>query len=74
MEVLRLRAELAELKELHERDRAAADKRLADLQGQKDSVDAQYQSLLGRVTTIRTTLGERMKADAVSPPGSRLSC
>ena len=60
----------AELKKLqaeleHER------RRVTEVQEQKDSADAAYKTLLGRVSTIRTTLGERMKADAVclsTPP------
>jgi chromosome segregation ATPase len=65
LEVLKLQTELEEVKEQREKDKLEAENRIAEIQRQKDSVDVQYQSLLGRVTTIRTTLGERMKADAV---------
>jgi predicted nucleic acid-binding Zn-ribbon protein len=33
----------------------------------KDHFESQYNNLLGRVNTIKTTLGNRLKADAVSP-------
>lgn len=65
-ELQRLRNELEDEREQRARDAADAEERIAELQEQKESLDAQYQNLLGRVSTIRTTLGERMKADAVS--------
>lgn len=61
--------ELQDLRGRVEEERKArqnAEKQAAHVQEQKDNVDAQYRNLLGRVSTIRTTLGERMKADAVS--------
>jgi DNA repair exonuclease SbcCD ATPase subunit len=65
VELQTLRRNLEEEREEHEKARLEHEKRLAEMQEQKDNVDAQYQSLLGRVSTIRATLGERMKADAV---------
>ncbi|RMZ75694.1 hypothetical protein DV738_g5346, partial [Chaetothyriales sp. CBS 135597] len=37
---------------------------LQESQGEKEHAEEQYQSLLGRVNTIRSQLGERLKADA----------
>lgn len=71
-ELQKLRNELEDERELRARDAADAEERIAELQEQKENLDAQYKNLLGRVSTIRTTLGERMKADAVS--SSRSSC
>jgi hypothetical protein len=66
LELQKLRSELEEERELHEKTRAEAERRIKEIQEAKEGVDAQYSKLLGRVSTIRTTLGERMKADAVS--------
>jgi DNA repair exonuclease SbcCD ATPase subunit len=40
-------------------------KRLREVEEAKEHLDGQYKTLLGRVSTIRSTLGERLKADAV---------
>jgi dsDNA-specific endonuclease/ATPase MutS2 len=66
VELAKLRSELEEERELHETTRVEAERRVKEIQEAKEGVDAQYSALLGRVSTIRTTLGERMKADAVS--------
>ncbi|KAF1849676.1 uncharacterized protein K460DRAFT_1879 [Cucurbitaria berberidis CBS 394.84] len=39
----------------------------------KDHFETQYKNLLGRVNTIKTSLGDRLKADAVSSP-RRMAC
>lgn len=67
-ELLKLRAELEELKEQREKENKEAEERIEEIRKQKEQADGQYQTLLGRVATIRQTLGERMKADAVSYP------
>lgn len=36
--------------------------------GEKDHLETQYRSLLGKLTTMRSTLGEKLRQDAVSPP------
>ncbi|KAI5812572.1 putative Golgi matrix protein [Pyronema omphalodes] len=64
MELLKLKAELEELKELREKENKEAEERIEEVRKQKEQADGQYQTLLGRVATIRQTLGERMKADA----------
>ncbi|KAA8910408.1 hypothetical protein FN846DRAFT_539826 [Sphaerosporella brunnea] len=64
LELQRLHNELEAEKEAHVRAKTDAEKRIREIQEAKESVDAQYSALLGRVSTIRTTLGERMKADA----------
>ncbi|KAI5792945.1 hypothetical protein FPQ18DRAFT_334477 [Pyronema domesticum] len=63
-ELLKLRAELEELKEQREKENKEAEERIEEIRKQKEQADGQYQTLLGRVATIRQTLGERMKADA----------
>jgi hypothetical protein len=34
----------------------------------KEHFETQYKNLLGRVNTIKTSLGDRLKADAVGAP------
>lgn len=47
-------------------ERAEADQRLVKVQEEKQQLDTQYKTLLGRVAHIKTTLGDRLKSDAVS--------
>ena len=69
-ELVQTRKTLEEIQAKHETE-------LADLQGQlaaarieKEQAEGQYRGLLGKVSTIRSQLGERLKADAVSPIGA----
>jgi predicted nuclease with TOPRIM domain len=65
-EVTQLRQSLEALQSKHEKDLESVNDQLQDTQAEKDEAQEQYQSLLGKVNTIRSQLGERLKADAVS--------
>ena len=65
LEVTQLRQSLEELQSKHAAEMEAVQGELADSQAEKESAEEQYQSLLGKVNTIRSQLGERLKADAV---------
>ena len=64
-EVIQLRQSLEQLQAKHTSDIEAVQGELADTQAEKETAEEQYQSLLGKVNTIRSQLGERLKADAV---------
>ena len=55
LEVTQLRQSLEELQSKH----------TTEMEAEKESVEEQCQSLLGKVNTIRSQLGEQLKADAV---------
>ncbi|KAG6994036.1 septinsspn2 [Physcia stellaris] len=63
-EVAQLRKSLEELRGKHEEELIEAKARLQDTQGEKDHAEMQYRNLLGKVNTIKSQLGERLKADA----------
>jgi dynactin complex subunit len=65
LEVTELRRSLEELQAKHASEIEAVQNELAETQGEKENAEEQYQSLLGKVNTIRSQLGERLKADAV---------
>lgn len=64
-EVTSLRQSLEEIQTKHATEIEAVQTELADTQAEKETAEEQYQSLLGKVNTIRSQLGERLKADAV---------
>ena len=64
-EVAQVRRSLEEIQEKHEKELGNARERLVETQGEKEQAETQYRSLLGKVSTIRSQLGERLKADAV---------
>ena len=64
-EVAQVRRSLEEIKEKHEEELGGIGEQLADTQGEKEQAETQYRNLLGKVNTIRSQLGERLKADAV---------
>ncbi len=64
-EVAQLRRSLEQIQGKHEKDIGTVRAQLEETQGEKEHAEAQYRSLLGRVNTIRSQLGERLKADAV---------
>ena len=64
-EVSQLRKSLEELQGKHDEEVASLRQELEETQGQKENADTQYRNLLGRVNTIKSQLGERLKADAV---------
>lgn len=64
-EVTQLRESLEELRSKHQEELENVRNQLQETQGEKEQAEEQYQSLLGKVNTIRSQLGERLKADAV---------
>ena len=76
-EVAQVRRSLEEIKEKHEEELGSIRVQIADTQGEKEQAETQYRNLLGKVNTIRSQLGERLKADAVGirlPLPLRRSC
>lgn len=71
LEVTQLRQSIEELQSKHNSEMEAVQTELADTQDAKDTAEEQYQSLLGKVNTIRSQLGERLKADAEELAQSR---
>jgi hypothetical protein len=65
-EVTELRKSLESIQERHEQDITELQEQLEETQAGKEQADTQYQDLLGRVNTIKSQLGERLKSDAVS--------
>lgn len=64
-EVAQLRRFLEEIQEKHEEDLANFREQLEESRSEKEQAETQYRNLLGKVNTIRSQLGERLKADAV---------
>ncbi len=64
-EVAQLRISLEQIQGKHEEELGSIRTQLEETQGEKEHAEAQYRNLLGRVNTIRSQLGERLKADAV---------
>ena len=64
-EVAQVRKALQEIQGKHEEELGTMREQLADTQGEKEQAETQYRNLLGKVNTIRSQLGERLKADAV---------
>ena len=64
-EVAQLRKSLEEVQERHEEELTSMGEQLAASQDEKLHAETQYHNLLGKVNTIKSQLGERLKADAV---------
>lgn len=64
-EVAQLRKSLEELQGRHEEELGDVKNQLEDTQSEKNHSETQYRNLLGKVNTIKSQLGERLKADAV---------
>lgn len=64
-EVAQLRKSLEEVQERHEEELTSMQEQLAASQDEKVHAETQYHNLLGKVNTIKSQLGERLKADAV---------
>lgn len=67
-----LREEVAELRKSiegmhgkHEDELGELKEHLEETRGEKEHAETQYRTLLGKVNTIKSQLGERLKADAV---------
>jgi hypothetical protein len=63
-EVTKLRQSLESLQQKHEEELSGVKEGLEQSQQGKDHAETQYRNLLGKVNTIRSQLGERLKADA----------
>ena len=63
-EVTQLRKSLESLQEKHSEELSGVKEELEQSQEGKEHAETQYKNLLGKVNTIRTQLGERLKADA----------
>ncbi|MCJ1377692.1 hypothetical protein MMC17_000788 [Xylographa soralifera] len=63
-EVAELRKSLEEIQLKHDAELGTIKEQLEDTQGEKEHAETQYRNLLGKVNTIRSQLGERLKADA----------
>lgn len=66
-EVTQLRQSIQALQAKHGTNLAAVREELQESLAGKSHAEEQYQTLLGRVNTIKAQLGERLKADAVCP-------
>lgn len=64
-EVAQVRKSLEEIQGKHEDELGSIRGQLADTQGEKEQAETQYRNLLGKVNTIKSQLGARLKADAV---------
>lgn len=65
-QVTELRKELEGLQQKHDDETVRTKKQLEETQTGKEHAENRYNKLLGQVNTIKTQLGERLKADAVS--------
>ncbi|MCJ1299058.1 hypothetical protein MMC08_001849, partial [Hypocenomyce scalaris] len=63
-EVAELRRSLEVIQNKHDEELGRVRDQLDEAQGEKEHAESQYQNLLGKVNTIRSQLGERLKADA----------
>ena len=64
-EVAQVRRSLEEIQGKYQDELGILRKQLAGTQAEKEQAETQYRNLLGKVNTIRSQLGERLKADAV---------
>lgn len=70
-EVSQVRKALEDFQRKHDAEISGLQERLSQTETERDEKGNQYQSLLGKVNTIKSQLGERLKADAVSHVGSK---
>ncbi|KAL8907898.1 MAG: hypothetical protein Q9207_001135 [Kuettlingeria erythrocarpa] len=63
-QVAELRRELEGIQRKYDGDIDTVRHQLDERTGEKEQAETQYRNLLGKVNTIRTQLGERLKADA----------
>lgn len=64
-EVAELRKSLETIKSQHQEELLGLREEIDETQSAKENAETQYHTLLGKVNTIRSQLGERLKADAV---------
>lgn len=72
-EVTQLRESLERIQAKHEDDMTIIRGELDERTVEKEHAETQYRNLLGKVNTIRSQLGERLKADAVGQYVQRTS-
>ena len=65
-EVTQVRKAIQELQERHDAEIKTIREQIDDTREEKEQAESQYRNLLGKVNTIRSQLGDRLKADAVS--------
>ena len=65
IELAEVRRSLEALQERHEADAQEMQVQLTDANNKKEQAETQHRNLLGKVNTIRSQLGDRLKADAV---------
>ncbi|KAG8528001.1 uncharacterized protein KY384_006917 [Bacidia gigantensis] len=63
-EVSQVRKSLEEFQAKHENEVSSVREELHQTQNGKEQAESQYRNLLGKVNTIRSQLGDRLKADA----------
>ena len=66
LELAEVRRSLEALQEKHKTDIKEVQLQLDDTRSKKEQAETQHRNLLGKVNTIRSQLGDRLKADAVS--------
>lgn len=66
-EVTEMRMSLEQIQSKHQEDMGALQNKLEETQEEKENAETQFRNLLGKVNTIKSQLGERLKADAVCP-------
>ena len=64
-EVIQLRQSLEEIQGKHQEELRTVNDQLDEVQGEKEHIETQYQSLRGKVGQIQSNLKERLRADAV---------
>lgn len=70
-EVVHMRKSLEEFQKKHKEEVVDLQDQLVHSQNEKEEKETQYRSLLGKVNTIRSQLGDRLKADAVGISSGR---
>lgn len=73
-EVAELRMSLETIKSQHQEELSGLREEIDETQSAKENAETQYHTLLGKVNTIRSQLGERLKADAVRQFGIFIAC
>jgi len=63
-EVVELRKSLEDIQGKHQEELSGVREEVDEVQAGKERAEEQYRTLLGKVNTIRSQLGERLKADA----------
>ena len=67
LEVTELRKSLEDTRSKHDEELGSVKEQLEETQSAKSHAETQYRNLVGKVNTIKSQLGERLKADAVCP-------